>query len=69
MSTLAASRAPLFGPQALGGVFVLLWSTAWIAGKVGLEFTGPLTLLVIRFAAAALVMLPIALLTGAPWPR
>jgi drug/metabolite transporter (DMT)-like permease len=69
MSTLAVSRTPLFGPQALGGAFVLLWSTAWIAGKVGLEFTGPLTLLVSRFVAAALVMLPIALLTGAPWPR
>lgn len=50
-------------------MFVLLWSTAWIAGKVGLEFTGPFTLLEIRFSAAALVMLPIALLTGAPWPR
>src|SRR5882672_7892384 len=69
MSTFAVSRAPLFGPQALGAVFVVLWSSAWIAGKVGLEFTGPLTLLVIRFSAAALVMLPVALLSGAPWPR
>ena len=69
MSTFAISRTPLFGPQALGAAFVLLWSTAWIAGKVGLEFTGPFTLLEIRFAAAALVMLPVALLTGAPWPR
>jgi drug/metabolite transporter (DMT)-like permease len=69
MSTFAISRAPLFAPQALGALFVLLWSSAWIAGKVGLEFTGPFTMLEIRFAAAALVMLPIALLTGAPWPR
>src|SRR5262249_47626264 len=48
---------------------IVLWSTAWIAGKIGLEFTGPLTLLEIRFSAAALVMLLVALLTGAPWPR
>jgi drug/metabolite transporter (DMT)-like permease len=53
----------------LGALFVVLWSSAWIAGKIGLEFTGPLTLLEIRFSAAALVMLLVALLTGAPWPR
>lgn len=69
MSTFAISRTSLFGPQALGVVFVLLWSSAWIAGKVGLEFTGPFTMLEIRYSAAAVVMLPIALLTGAPWPR
>src|SRR5258706_14600881 len=65
----AVTRPPLFGPQALGVLFIVLWSSAWIAGKIGLEFTGPLTLLEIRFTAAALVMLLVALLTGAPWPR
>ena len=33
------------------------------------ELTGPLTLLEIRFSGAAVVMLLIVLLTGAPWPR
>jgi|SRR5690242_6844881 len=69
MSTFALSRAPLFGPQTLGALFVVLWSSAWIAGKFGLEFTGPFTMLEIRFSAAALVMLPIAWMTGARWPR
>ena len=69
MNAFAVTRQPLFGPQALGAVFIVLWSTAWIAGKIGLEFTGPLTLLEIRFSAAALVMLLVALLTGARWPR
>jgi len=69
MSTFAVTRRPLFGPQVLGALFIVLWSTAWIAGKIGLEFTGPLTLLEIRFSAAALVMLLVALLTSAPWPR
>jgi len=62
-------RPAQFGPQALGALFIVLWSTAWIAGKIGLEFTGPLTLLEIRFSAAVLVMLLVALLTAAPWPR
>jgi len=69
MNTFAVTRPAPFGPQALGAMFIVLWSSAWIAGKIGLEFTGPLTLLVIRFTAAALVMLLVALLTGAPWPR
>jgi drug/metabolite transporter (DMT)-like permease len=69
VSALVLKRASLFGPQTLGAVFIVLWSSAWIAGKIGLEYTGPLTLLEIRFAAAALAMLLVALLTGAPWPR
>src|SRR5882672_7467232 len=64
MNVSAVTRPPLFGPQALGALFILLWSTAWIAGEIGLEFTGPLTLLEIRFTAAALVMLLVVLLTG-----
>jgi drug/metabolite transporter (DMT)-like permease len=53
----------------MGGLFIVLFSTGWIAGKFGLLSTGPLTLLLIRFGAAALVLLVVALLTGAPWPR
>jgi len=69
MTTFAATRGSLLGPQILGTLFILLWSSAWIAGKIGLESTGPLTLLEIRFSGAASVMLLIVLLTGAPWPR
>jgi len=69
MNSSLMTRFPLSGPQALGLLFAMLWSSAWIAGKIGLEFTGPLTLLEIRFSAAALVMLLIVLLTAAPWPR
>ena len=60
---------PLASPRILRGVFIVLWSTAWIAGKFGLEFTGPLTLLEIRFAVAVPVMLLAALVTRAPWPK
>jgi drug/metabolite transporter (DMT)-like permease len=70
MNTSAATtrRVPP-GASALGAIFVLLWGSAWIAGKFALQSTGPLTLLVIRFAVAALVLLPVALLTRANWPR
>jgi drug/metabolite transporter (DMT)-like permease len=47
---------------------VVLWSSAWIAGKIGLPYAGPFTLLLIRFGAAAAVLLLVALASGAPWP-
>ena len=70
MSTLslpAASslRASLFSLPVL---FVLLWSTGYVAGKLGLPHAGPFTLLFLRFAVAALVLLVAALVTRAPWP-
>jgi drug/metabolite transporter (DMT)-like permease len=69
VNAFAVTRSSLLGPQSLSALFIVLWSSAWIAGKVGLQFAGPLTLLVIRLSAAALVLLLVAWLTGAPWPR
>src|SRR5262245_12445125 len=67
MNTMAiARRSPAF--SSLGLVFVVLWSSAWIAGKVGLPYAGPFTLLVIRFSVAGAVLLAVALATSAPWP-
>ncbi len=50
-------------------LFIVLWSSGYVLGKIGLTHTGPLTLLALRFGLAAVVLLAIALLTGAPWPR
>jgi drug/metabolite transporter (DMT)-like permease len=66
MHTITARQAPAI--NSLGSLFVVLWSSAWIAGKVGLPYAGPFTLLLIRFVVAAAVMLLIALATKAPWP-
>ena len=66
MNTLALRQARAISP--LGALFVVLWSSAWIAGKIGLPYAGPFTLLLIRFVVAAAVMLLIALATQAPWP-
>ncbi|MGZ8255548.1 MAG: DMT family transporter, partial [Burkholderiaceae bacterium] len=50
-------------------VFVLLWSTGFIVAKYAAPHAPPLTFLLYRFAGAIAVLLPIILLTGAPWPR
>jgi drug/metabolite transporter (DMT)-like permease len=49
--------------------FVLLWSTGFIAAKLGLPYAGPFTFLALRFAIVALILVAVALATRAPWPR
>jgi drug/metabolite transporter (DMT)-like permease len=48
--------------------FVLLWSTGFVVAKFGLPFAPPLTFLLLRFAGVSCVLLPMVLLSGAPWP-
>lgn len=50
-------------------LFVLFWSTGFLAGKAGVADSGPFHLVAIRFAIASLLLLSIALLTRAPWPQ
>ena len=53
---------------AFPALFVLLWSTGFIAAKYGLPYAPPLTFLLYRFALVAALMLVVALATGATWP-
>jgi drug/metabolite transporter (DMT)-like permease len=50
-------------------VFVLLWSTAFIAGKLATPYAAPMTFLTLRYVGATAVFLLIAVITQAPWPR
>jgi drug/metabolite transporter (DMT)-like permease len=50
-------------------LFIVLWSSGYVAGKLALPHTGPLTLLTLRFGLAAVVLLGAALVTKAPWPK
>lgn len=61
----SAPTTPLLWPA----VFILMWSTGYVAGKLGLPYAGPFTLLFLRFGVAAAVLLAVALATRAPWPR
>lgn len=60
LAGLAASSLPL--------LFIVLWSSGYVAGKLALPHTGPLTLLTLRFGLAAVVLIGVALANGAPWP-
>ena len=49
-------------------LFVVLWSTGFIAAKYGLPYAPPLSFLLVRFALVALLMTIVALATRAKWP-
>jgi len=65
MNDAAHSRRQLLFPV----LFVVLWSTGFIAAKYGLPYAPPLTFLLYRFALVATLMAVVALATRAPWPR
>ena len=55
------SRAAVIGLYLL---LVIIWSSTWVAIKIGLEDCPPLLGAGIRFAAAGLVLLAFAVATG-----
>ena len=67
MIDTAGSRP--WGAAFFPALFVLLWSTGFIAAKSGLLHAPPATFLLYRFLLVAMLMLAVALATRAPWPR
>ena len=49
------------------GLFCLLWSFAFVAGKIGVTYCPPLILLAARFSLAGILILGIAALRGEGW--
>jgi len=64
-----AMRTPRISAQAaLGLLFVLVWSAGYVAGKIALTHGAAFTLLVLRFAGAALIFALLAIAARASWP-
>ena len=49
--------------------FVFLWSTGFIVAKFGLPYAPPLTFLLLRCLGVLLVLVPLVLVSRAPWPH
>src|SRR5215471_11323172 len=69
MSKTAAYRAPGDLGIIAPGLFVVLWSSAFVTAKLGLRDADPLTFLGVRFVLAAAFMALLATALSAPWPR
>ena len=52
----------------LPALFVVLWSTGFVAAKYGLPYAPPLKFLLVRFSLVTALMSVVALATRAPWP-
>ena len=50
-------------------LFILMWSSGYVAGKLALPFSGPYTLIFMRFSSAALILLLVALFMRAAWSK
>ena len=55
--------------MAIASLFVVLWSTGFIGAKFGLPYAEPFTFLLVRFWIVAALLLVLAVVTRAPWPR
>ena len=65
--SVAVSRAA-FNPLPLTiGLFCLLWSFAFVAGKIGVTYCPPLILLTARFSLAGVLILGISVLRRDSW--
>lgn len=49
--------------------FVLIWSTGWVVAKLAAPHADPLTFLVVRYALAIGLLVPVAVALGAAWPK
>jgi drug/metabolite transporter (DMT)-like permease len=64
----APSSSTLLWTAGAPALFVVLWSTGFVAAKAGLPYIEPMTFLALRFGLVCAAMLPVALLGGATWP-
>ena len=55
--------------RAMPAVFVLVWSTGFVAARLGMPHAPPFGFLAWRFALSVLCLLPWIALSGARWPR
>ena len=53
----------------LAGLFVILWSTGFVAAKFGLPYAEPFTFLGERFVVASILMLALCFSLRAKWPQ
>ncbi len=69
MRTFSLSLLIKIGTFALPFLFIIMWSSGYVVGKVAIPYAGPFTLLFLRFGSAAAILFVIVMLTRTAWPR
>ncbi len=65
----AVTSSELVSALSMPLLFIILWSSGYIGGAVGLEYAEPFTMTLFRFGSAAVILLAVAVLLKAPWPK
>ena len=66
--SIAVPRPTFNSLPLLIALFCLLWSFAFVAGKIGVTYCPPLILLAARFSLAGILILGVSALRGERWP-
>jgi drug/metabolite transporter (DMT)-like permease len=64
-----ATKATTWLSATVPAVFIVLWSSAFIAAVIGTDAAPPLLLTFSRFAIAGVLLAVVAVLSRAPWPK
>lgn len=68
MTTQTLAR-PAIATAFLPLLFILMWSSGYVAGKIAVPYAGPFTLVFIRFSVAAAILFIAAVVLRATWPK
>ena len=63
----ASTASPVV--SAMPMLFVLLWSTGFIGGRMGIPYSEPMTFMFLRYAGAVVIFLGLSVWGRAPWPQ
>ena len=69
MSHALTATRPTFARGLVPGLFVVIWSTGFFIGKLGLAYAPPFSILLLRFSIAAVLMAALAVVLRSSWPR
>lgn len=68
MSTRTLSAPAAVQAAPLPMIFIVLWSSGYVGGAIGILYAEPFTMTFLRFALAALIMLAVVIATRTPMP-
>lgn len=68
MTTSVSAVAPAKQAAPLPLIFIVIWSSGYIGGAIGILYAEPFTMTFLRFALAGMIMLAFAIATKTPMP-
>ena len=69
MIATSTRDAAAFAVRAVPVVFVLIWATGFVVAKYAAAYAEPLSFLLVRYVGVIALMVVLAVVARAPWPR